>query len=150
VNQISQPFWSISATELLQQPRSTAQGLTADEASARLKRYGANLLKPKKQSDALTPLLSQFNSPIILILLFATGLSFFLRDPFDAFIILAIILVGGLKYLLLATLLTAVVTLTLPFTPLGAMFGFGPLPFRSCSLYSFRCLWGATLSQRKW
>jgi len=32
------------------------------------------------------------------------------------------------KYLLLATLLTAAVTLTLPFTPLGAVFGFGPLP----------------------
>ena len=32
------------------------------------------------------------------------------------------------KYLLWATLLTAVVTLTLPFTPLGAVFGFGPLP----------------------
>ena len=33
------------------------------------------------------------------------------------------------KYLLLATLLTAVVTLALPFTPLGAVFGLGPLPF---------------------
>ncbi|HWH79598.1 MAG TPA: cation transporting ATPase C-terminal domain-containing protein, partial [Candidatus Binatus sp.] len=32
------------------------------------------------------------------------------------------------KYLLLATLLTAVVTLTLPFTPLGVVFGLGPLP----------------------
>jgi Mg2+-importing ATPase len=33
------------------------------------------------------------------------------------------------RYLLLATLLTAVVTLALPFTPLGAVFGLGPLPF---------------------
>jgi Mg2+-importing ATPase len=38
----------------------------------------------------------QFNSPIILILFFATGLSFFLRDPADAFIILSIILASGL------------------------------------------------------
>ncbi len=96
MNQISQPFWSTSAAELLQQLQTTAQGLTADEARARLTRYGANLLIPKKKSDALTLLLSQFKSPIILILFFATGLSFFLHDPVDAIIILAIVLVSGL------------------------------------------------------
>jgi len=62
----------------------------------RLTRYGADLLKPKKKSDALTLLLSQFKSPLILILLFATGLSFFLHDPINALIILTIVLVSGL------------------------------------------------------
>ena len=89
-------FWSIAATEMLQQLQTTAQGLTTDEARARLTRYGANLLKPKKKSDALTLLLAQFKSPIILILFIATGLSFFLSDPVDAFIILTIVLVSGL------------------------------------------------------
>src|ERR1043166_6051018 len=89
-------FWSIAANELLQQLQTTAQGLTTDEARARLTRYGANLLKPKKKSDALTLLLSQFKSPIILILFIATGLSFFLSDPVDAYIILTIVLVSGL------------------------------------------------------
>lgn len=89
-------FWSIAAHEMLQQLQTTAQGLTTDEVRARLTRYGANLLKPKKKSDALTLLLSQFKSPLILILFFATGLSFFLRDPVDAFIILSIVLVSGL------------------------------------------------------
>ena len=89
-------FWSIAAHEMLQQLQTTAQGLTIDEARARLTRYGANLLKPKKKSDALTLLLSQFKSPIILILFIATGLSFFLSDPVDAFIILTIVLVSGL------------------------------------------------------
>jgi len=81
---------------MLQRLRTTAQGLTADEARARLTRYGANLLKPKKKSDALTLFLSQFKSPIILILFIATGLSFFLSDPVDAYIILTIVLVSGL------------------------------------------------------
>jgi P-type Mg2+ transporter len=44
----------------------------------------------------LTLLLAQFKSPLILILLFATGLSFFLHDPVNAFIILTIVLVSGL------------------------------------------------------
>ncbi len=67
----------------------------SDEAQQRLLRYGSNLLKPKKKSDALTLLLAQFKSPIILILIFAAGLSFFLRNPIDATIILVIILVSG-------------------------------------------------------
>ena len=96
MNKPQPAFWSTAAHELLQQLQTTAQGLTTDEARARLTRYGANLLKPKKKSDALTLLLAQFKSPIILILFFATGLSFFLRDPVDAFIILTIVLVSGL------------------------------------------------------
>jgi len=96
MNKSTAAFWSIAATEMLQQLQTTAQGLTTDEAQARLTRYGANLLKPKKKSDALTLLVSQFKSPIILILVFATGLSFFFHDPVNALIILTIILVSGL------------------------------------------------------
>src|SRR5512144_1259536 len=89
-------FWSLPTTELLQQLQTTPAGLTGTEARQRLARYGANLLRPPKRSDVLTLLLAQFKSPIILILLFATGLSFFLHDPVDAFIILTIVLASGL------------------------------------------------------
>jgi len=43
-------------------------------------------LNPQSDRNALTLLLNQFKSPIILILFFATGLSFFLHDSVDAFI----------------------------------------------------------------
>ena len=89
-------FWSIPAAELLQQLQTTPQGLANDEARQRFIRYGANLLKPKKRSNTLTLLLSQFKSPLILILIFAVGLSFFLHDPVNAGIILTIVLVSGL------------------------------------------------------
>ena len=89
-------FWSIPVAEFLQQLRTTSQGLPTDEARLRLTRWGANLLKPKKRSDSLTLLISQFKSPLILILFFATGLSFFLHDPVNALIILTIVLVSGL------------------------------------------------------
>ena len=96
MNQLPPAFWSISVTEMYQKLETTKDGLTGDEARQRLARYGANLLKPPKRSDTWTLLLNQFKSPIILILFFATGLSFFLRDPVDAFIILSIVLVSGL------------------------------------------------------
>src|SRR5258708_12881525 len=96
---MSQPlasFWSTSADQVFKQLKASEQGLRGDEAQQRLKRYGANSLKPKKQATTLTLLLNQFKSPIILILVFAAGLSFFLQDPQDAIIILVIVLVSGL------------------------------------------------------
>ena len=91
-------FWSVSTPELLQQLQTTPQGLMSDEVQRQLLRYGSNLLKPKKKSDALTLLFAQFKSSIILILIFAAGLSFFLRDPIDAVIILVIVLVSGFRH----------------------------------------------------
>jgi Mg2+-importing ATPase len=80
---------------MLQKFHTTAKGLTGDEAKERLAHYGANRLKPAKRSDVWSLLLRQFGSPIILILLFATGLSLCLGDRIDAFIILFIVLVSG-------------------------------------------------------
>jgi P-type Mg2+ transporter len=96
MNQYLNVFWSAPPAESLQRLQTTAQGLPQDEARRRLIRYGANLLKPKKRSDALALLLAQFKSPIVLILIFASGLSFFLHDLGDALIILIIIFVSGL------------------------------------------------------
>ena len=96
MNQQAPAFWSVPATELLEQLRATPKGLTSAEARERLARFGANRLTPKKRTDDLTLLLHQFKSPLILILFSAAGLSFFLHDPVDASIILAIVLASGL------------------------------------------------------
>ena len=89
-------FWSVPISVLLQQLQTSAKGLTEDEAEKRRAKYGSNLLRPKKRSDTLTLLLNQFKSPLILILIFAGGLSFLLGDPTNASIILAIILVSSI------------------------------------------------------
>ena len=89
-------FWSISASELLNKLQITISGITTAEAKKRLASYGANSLKPQKQSGAFTLLIGQFKSPIILILLGATGLSLFLHNFVDASIILSIVIVSGL------------------------------------------------------
>ena len=89
-------FWSISIDEMFHQLMTSGNGLTSEEVRKRLQSYGSNSLKPPRSSGVFTLLLSQFKSPIILILVFATGLSFFLHDSVDAFIILAIVLISGL------------------------------------------------------
>lgn len=96
MNQPSPAFWSIPPEQILGEMETSPQGLTETEAQQRLKEFGYNLLKPPKRSDALTLLLGQFKSPIILILIVAAGLSLFLQDPVDALIILTIVLISGL------------------------------------------------------
>jgi Mg2+-importing ATPase len=89
-------FWSLSSSDMLAKLQAVKEGLSSAEAGKRLISYGANLLKPPKRSDVFALLIGQFKSPIILILFFATGLSFFLHDPVDASIILSIVIISGL------------------------------------------------------
>ena len=96
MTELPSAFWSVSAGDVLQQLGTTKEGMSSEEAKQRLARYGSNLLKPQARSNVLVLLLGQFKSPIILLLLFATGLSFFLHDPVNALIILAIVLASGL------------------------------------------------------
>ena len=89
------PFWSVPAAELLQRLETTAQGLTGEEAKVRLERYGANSLKPKAELSWPGLLLGQFKSPLVLILVAAAILSFFLHDHTNASIILGIVVVSA-------------------------------------------------------
>jgi len=50
----------------------------------------------QRKSDSLTLLIEQFKSPIVLILLAATGLSLFLHNIADASIIFSIVILSGL------------------------------------------------------
>jgi len=92
----SNRFWAVSPPEMILSLQSAAQGLPKGEAARRLAIHGKNLLKAKKRTDIPALLLSQFSSPIILILVFASALSFFLGDLPDAVIILVIVGISGL------------------------------------------------------
>jgi P-type Mg2+ transporter len=88
-------FWTLSTGALLEELKASAAGLTHEEAQRRLAQSGLNRIKAKSRTDSITLFVAQFKSPIILILLFAAGLSLFLRDAPDAFIIIAIVFVSG-------------------------------------------------------
>jgi Mg2+-importing ATPase len=95
-SQSDKPFWTISSDDAFSQLGTTSGGLTQDEAEKRLARFGANLLKPKKKADTLTLLVNQFRSPLVLILIIAAVLAFFLKDPVNGGIILVIVVASGL------------------------------------------------------
>jgi P-type Mg2+ transporter len=94
-------FWSIPTTDLLRQFNKTEEkqqeaGLTSTEANLKLRRFGKNLVKSKKKTGLLSLLISQFKSPIIVIFIFTSILSFFLGQTEDALIIISIVIVSGI------------------------------------------------------
>ena len=89
-------FWAYSVDAHFKRLQTSAQGLSSAEAKKRIKCFSANQLRGNKQTSPLRLFLSQFKSSIILLLLFATGLSFFLHDRVDASFILIIVLISGI------------------------------------------------------
>jgi P-type Mg2+ transporter len=89
-------FWSLPEGDLIERLRTTPGGLSSGEAEKKAESSGKNFLRPPIETAWLPILLSQFKSPIIIILLTAAVLSFFLSSPADALIIVTIILVSGL------------------------------------------------------
>ena len=95
-NQADKPFWTLSPDDALNQLGTSRNGLAQEEVQRRLLRFGANLLKPKGRTDTVTLLIDQFRSPLVLILIIAAILAFFLGDPINGSIILAIVVISGL------------------------------------------------------
>jgi len=89
-------FWSLSAEELTRSLDTSRAGLTSTEAKRRLRTYGPNRLQSASKTTSLFLFLRQFKSPLIVILLVAVGLSFFLNQSIDASIIIAIILLSAI------------------------------------------------------
>ena len=89
-------FWSQSAEDAFRRLQTGVFGLTSAEAGRRLAAGGGGLRKTRGGNTTWRLLLSQFKSPIILILLFAAVLSGYLGDAADAVIILVIVLASGL------------------------------------------------------
>jgi Mg2+-importing ATPase len=87
-----QQYWSLQPEALLTALQSSRSGLAADQAEARLSQVGLNQLRARPRLSALQLLLNQFRSPLVLILLFATGVSALTGDWVDAAIIAAIVL----------------------------------------------------------
>jgi Mg2+-importing ATPase len=84
-------YWSRSAADLMSALGAQAQGLLATEAASRLERHGANSVEEQSPVTVLRLLLRQFESPLVLILVFAALVSLVVREWVDASIILAIV-----------------------------------------------------------
>lgn len=89
-------FWSYSKEDIFKKLDTSENGLSSEEAANKIEKYGKNTLGEEKSSSKFMVFLSQFKSPITLILIFAAILSIFTKDYSDGFIILIIIMISSL------------------------------------------------------
>ena len=89
-------FWHLPIDQIFTHFKSQKEGLTSQEAQRRLNSYGLNSLKPPARGKGITLFISQFKSPLILLLIGAALLSFFLGGYTDTLIIFSIVFLSGL------------------------------------------------------
>lgn len=92
----SELYYSINTDQIFRQLSTRIEGLTAREAASRLRIYGLNILKSSSARSSLNLLLSQFKSPVTILLIIAAVLSAALGDVTNAVIILVIVLISAL------------------------------------------------------
>ena len=90
-------FHSISQNDILKtfdvNPES---GLNSAEARIRLKTFGRNVITKEEKKSPWIILLEQFKSPIVYLLIVATGLSFFFQEWLEGIAILVVIFFNAL------------------------------------------------------
>ena len=84
-------YWDKPTDILIEKLHSSQEGIQSSDAQERLSQYGHNSITSRKKTSWFTMLISQFKSPIILILIFATFISALVQEWVDAVIILLII-----------------------------------------------------------
>ena len=70
-------------------------GLSEEEASVRLEKYGPNMIQKKKKRTILQLFLSQLNNTLIYVLFGAVVITLFMREYIDAVIILLVIIINA-------------------------------------------------------
>jgi len=88
-------YWKLQKEVLLSQLQSSENGLSNEEVSRRLEEYGLNEVPSTGHRTSFNILLSQFKSPLVYVLIFASGLSAFLGEITAAVIIVIIMLINA-------------------------------------------------------
>jgi P-type Ca2+ transporter type 2C len=92
MTQEKRPIYALAGTQVMEILGAGPAGLSLAQARERLGKYGPNELTPPKKISPVTIFFRQFQNLLVLILIAATGISFFLGEHLDAYVILVIIL----------------------------------------------------------
>lgn len=86
--------WTAPAADVLAALGTSAAGLSAAEAAARLAVHGPNRIEPHAERRLLLDILHRLGNPLVLVLLFAAGVSAVVHDPASFVIITVIVLLS--------------------------------------------------------
>ena len=85
-----------SGDEVLQALSSRSSGLTDDEVSARLQKYGPNKLPQAPQPGTFTRFIKQFANLLVIVLIVAGVLTALLQHWIDTFVIFGVVIVNAI------------------------------------------------------
>jgi Mg2+-importing ATPase len=88
-------YWRLQKDEIIREFDSSEMGLNEAEAARRLREYGSNEIPHARHRTTINILVSQFKSPLVYVLVFASALSVLLGDATEGIIIFAIMLVNA-------------------------------------------------------
>lgn len=88
-------YYLLSEKEVFEELNTSEKGLSKKEAFERLEKYGRNKIERKRSFSVIKILFEQFKSFLILILIIAAIISFFMESKVDAIVILAIIILNA-------------------------------------------------------
>lgn len=85
-------FYRLDPEETLAELQSQREGLSAEEASARVRKHGPNTLAVTHKQSPFITYVRQFKDLMVLLLIASSVLSFVLGDPRTAFVLLALVI----------------------------------------------------------
>lgn len=88
---LQRSFWALPIGEALDILETTKSGLTEEETKERRQIFGNNELPKRTKLSALKIFFGQFKSPLLGLLIVASGVTFFLKDWKDAGVIMAVV-----------------------------------------------------------
>lgn len=88
-------FWALSVNDALKIIDSSPKGLKTENIPSRRTQYGSNSIIAAKQKTNILLFLGQFKSPVTIILLLASVLSYLLQDKTNAGIIISIVFISS-------------------------------------------------------
>lgn len=86
--------WTADEDAVLARLRTAREGLSADEAAARLAQHGPNRIEQRARRRLVVDILRRLGNPLVLVLLFAAGVSAVVHDPASFVIITTVVLLS--------------------------------------------------------
>mgnify|MGYP003699999203 CR=1 FL=1 len=80
---------------MIENLKTSPNGLTSDEAEQRLKLYEKNIIEEGKKKSILSFFVEQFKNVMVLVLIAAAIISIFLGEVADAAIIIAVLIINA-------------------------------------------------------
>ena len=97
IGNLREEAYMLSPHEVMLSLKTSREGLEEEEAKKRLEVWGRNEIKIEKKISALKIFLSQFTSPLVIMLILASLASYFIaHEVVDTILIVAIILLNGI------------------------------------------------------